>query len=172
LRGTRFGSPSERSIFYGAERVETSLAEKAYYQLLFLEGTKADLRNMTCDWSAFTIGVSTDRAVDLTSEHFSEFQPELRSPTSYVATQRLGTAMRSAGVVAFTFSSVRCPQGGKVIGLFEPAFSQLEPVGLHTWKCVVTNEGCEVYSLNTIRDALVFTRASFEIDGVLPSPST
>src|SRR5579872_1470893 len=35
LRGSRFGSPTERSLWYGASDVETSLAEKAYYQLLF-----------------------------------------------------------------------------------------------------------------------------------------
>jgi hypothetical protein len=172
LRGTRFGSSSERSIFYSAEEVETSLAEKSYYQLLFLQGTKADLKNMVCDWSAFTVDISTGQSVDLTSDHFAEFRSELRSPTSYEATQKLGTAMRSAGVVAFKFGSSRCPKGGTAIGLFKPAFSRSAPGELHTWKCVVTADGCEVYSLNTIRAALVFTRASFEVDGVLPSPST
>jgi hypothetical protein len=39
--GSRFGTRRERGIFYCAEEQATVLAEKAYYVLLFLEGTEA-----------------------------------------------------------------------------------------------------------------------------------
>jgi hypothetical protein len=171
LRGSRFGSAAERSLWYGAEKIETSLAEKAYYQLLFLQGTKAELKNLSCDWSAFSVNIVTPRGVDLTSTNFSEFRSELISPSTYAVTQRLGADLRAAGVVGFLFSSARCPKRGKAVGLFEPAFSSPNPGELQTWKCMVTPKGCEAVSLNGISKPLVFARARFEIGGVFPAPS-
>jgi hypothetical protein len=170
--GSRFGAPNERSLWYGARQVETSLAEKAYYQLLFLAGTKADLRNFSCDWTAFRCDVETDFAVDLTSPPFSKFAADLTSSSSYAATQKLGREVRAAGVVAFLFTSARCPKKGTAIGLFSPAFLHKNPGSFQTWKCLVTEVGCEVVHLNGSRPPFVFSRASFEVDGVLPSPST
>jgi hypothetical protein len=169
--GSHFGSAAERSLWYGAGKVETSLAEKAYYQLLFVEGTKADLRNLSCDWSAFSADIATARGIDLTSGAFDGFRSVLASPTSYAATQPLGSAMRAAGVVAIVFASARCPQKGNAVGLFEPAFANPDPGELQTWRCVVTASGCEVFYLNGIRDPLVFMRAGFEVGGTFPAPS-
>lgn len=171
--GSRFGSAKERSIWYGAEHVETSLAEKSYYQLLFVQGTKADLMNLSCDWSAFPIGIASERGVDLTSPYFAEFRSAISSPSTYGATQKLGADMRSSGVSVFTFSSARCPQHGKVVGLFEPAFITPNPGGFQTWKCIVTAEGCEVVYMNgpTARH-LAFKTTDFNVDGKLPAPST
>ncbi len=170
LRGTRFGRPTERSLWYGAETVETSLAEKSYYQLLFVTGTKADLTNLSCDWTAYTADIKTDRGVDLTADHFAEFQAEISSPSSYAATQQLGAEMRAAGVVAFRFYSARCPKRGRAIGLFEPAFCGPIPGRMQTWRCVVTRDGCEVFCLNGPAGVLVFKQAQFERNGALPAP--
>ena len=41
--GSRFGTRRERGIFYCAETQATVFAEKAYYVLLFLDGTEADI---------------------------------------------------------------------------------------------------------------------------------
>src|SRR5262249_2227948 len=41
--GSRFGTRRERGIWYGSRGQSTAFAEKAYYLLLFLEGTAADL---------------------------------------------------------------------------------------------------------------------------------
>ncbi|HEY2903482.1 MAG TPA: RES family NAD+ phosphorylase [Polyangia bacterium] len=172
LRGTRFGSAAERSLWYGALRVETSLAEKAYYQLLFAQGTAAAFDHLTCDWTAFSAAVATERAVDLTAPAFAAFARPLNSPVSYAATQKLGRQMRASGVIAFVFTSARCPSHGKAIGLFSPAFAAKKPGAFQTWKCIVTTTGCEVVRLNGARAPLVFPRAAFEIDGKFPAPST
>jgi RES domain len=171
--GSRFGSATERSLWYGAERIETSLAEKAYYRLLFVAGTKADLKNLSCDWSAFQAEISADRGVDLTTQKFAEFQAEISSPSSYAAARQLGARMRGAGVQAFLYTSSRCPQRGRAIGLFEPAFSSAKPKPtFQTWRCGVTTNGCEVVRLNSRSSkVLVFERAIFEVDGVLPAPA-
>lgn len=169
-RGTRFGSAAEQSLWYGALRVETSLAEKTYYQLLFLAGTKADLPNLSCDWTAFQADIQADRAVDLTAPALGPFQADISSPSSYAATHRLGADMRAAGVQAFLYMSARCPKRGTAIGLFEPAFATANPGPSQTWRCVVTPQGCEVVHLSG-PEALVFRRSDFEVDGVLPAPS-
>jgi hypothetical protein len=172
--GSRFGSSAERSLWYGAAAVETSLAEKAYYQLLFVEGTKAELKNLSCDWSAFTAHIATDRAIDLTRPEFAAFHARISSPSSYGDSQKLGRDMRAGGVTAFTFTSARCPRcplEGKVVGLFEPVFASANPGELQTWRCIVTADACEVVTLNGARSPLVFMRSAFEIDGALPAPS-
>src|SRR3954452_2053811 len=52
--GSRFGSRHERGIWYGAEDRRTAFAEVAYYRLLFLEGSRAELGEVTTALSAFT----------------------------------------------------------------------------------------------------------------------
>lgn len=168
--GSRFGSAVERSLWYGAQKVETSLAEKAYYQLLFLAGTKAVLRNFNCDWTAFQAEVVTPRGVDLTAAPFAARRAEISSPSSYAASQPLGSAMRAAGVAAAVFQSARCPRRGKAVALFAPAFANPSPGPLQTWKCIVTPEGCEVVHMNGTQ-TIVFPRSGFEIRGALPAPS-
>ena len=64
--GSRFGTHSERGIWYGARKVPTALAELAYYRLLFLEGTAAELGPLTTQHSVFQAHVATARGVDLT----------------------------------------------------------------------------------------------------------
>lgn len=170
--GSRFGTAAERGIFYAARDLETSLAEKAYYQLLFLAGTKAPLQGLSADWTAFQSGVATDHGIDLTSPPFAPHADAISSPSSYEASHRLGAAMRAAGVIAFLYTSARCPRGGAALGLFQPAFKRRSPftTTMQTWRCLTTPAGCELVRLNG-NARLAFRRASFERDGVLPTPS-
>src|SRR3954463_13644598 len=88
--GSRFGTRQERGILYGARELPTAFAEVAYYRLLFLEGTAAELGVVGVELTAFSFGISTPRAIDLTRAPFAEFEAELSSKTSYDAPQRLG----------------------------------------------------------------------------------
>src|SRR5690606_29208472 len=45
--GSRFRTRHERGIWYGSESRRTAFAEVAYYRLLFLEGTRAELGPVT-----------------------------------------------------------------------------------------------------------------------------
>ena len=170
--GSRFGKAADRGIWYGARLVETCLAEKAYYQLLFAAGTAARLENLTCIWSAFQAEVRAARGVDLTVEPFAEFEREISSPTSYTATHALGKSLRAADVEACLYVSARCPRRGKALALFEPAFGSRNPVGTpQTWRSTMTSTGCEVGPVNAADpQVLVFPRAGFEVDGRLPAP--
>jgi len=172
LHGSRFGRRDERSLFYSAEKVETALAEKAYYQLVFLAGTRADMPKVTCDWTAFSVEVATRRGIDLTAAPFDRYRSAISSPMSYRDSQPLGRAMRAAGVEAFTFHSARSPGGGINVALFEPVFATRKPRQQHTWRCEATVAACELFALaSSTSRVLAFARAQFEVDGILPFPA-
>ena len=169
--GSRFGTIAERGIFYAARDLETSLAEKAYYQLLFPAGTTAALDGLSADWTAFQSQVATDHGIDLTSPPFAPHADAISSPSSYQAAQRLGAAMRAAGVIGFLYASARCPRRGDALGLFQPAFKRRSPIAatMQTWRCLATAAGCELVRLNG-HGRLAFPRAVFEWNGVFPTP--
>ncbi len=170
--GSRFGTATDRGIWYGALLVETCLAEKAYYQMLFAAGTRAPLPNLTCIWSAFQAEIRAPRALDLTAAPFDHFEREISSPTSYAASHALGASLRAAEVAACLFLSARCARRGTAVALFEPAFGRRHPVGTpQTWRSTLTGDGCEVGPVNAADPkVLVFPRAQFEVDGRLPAP--
>jgi len=116
--GSRFGTRRERGIWYGSEALVTAFAEVAYYRLVFLEGTKADLEPLTSQLTAFTVAARSTRAVDLVSPPFDRHRRTIASPTKYAESQALGMAMRSAGVELFRYPSARdTARGVNVVGL-------------------------------------------------------
>lgn len=170
--GSRFGTPAERGLWYGAKLLETCLAEKAYYQILFAAGTTAKLNNLSCLWSAYQAEIRASRGIDFTAPQFAAFEDEISSPTSYAFSQRLGTQMRAAAIEACVYHSARCRKKGDAIALIEPAFGSRFPLrASQTWVCSLTGSGCQVAPGNvTTSDVLEFKRSDFEVDGVLPQP--
>jgi len=81
--GSRFGTRRERGIFYAAETHSTVFAEKAYYVLLFLEGTEADITPLMRPLTVFQVRISTKKGADLTSPPFDAFRARISSPVSY-----------------------------------------------------------------------------------------
>jgi hypothetical protein len=91
--GSRFGTRAERGIFYGAEIRRTVLAEKAYYQCLFLAGTKAAFASpITQSLTLLQFGIATRRGADLTRPPFAERSAQRailkRGSTSDYSSQR------------------------------------------------------------------------------------
>jgi hypothetical protein len=168
--GSRFGTPAERGLWYGAKLLETCLAEKAYYQILFAAGTAAQLKNLSCLWSAYQAEIDAPRGIDFTSPPFAAFEREISSPTSYASSQRLGTQMRAAAIEACVYQSARCRKKGDAIALIEPAFGSPSPLRVsQTWVCSLTGDGCQVSPANVAAsDVYEFKRADFEVGGALP----
>ena len=136
--GSRFGTRRERGIFYCAEEQATVFAEKAYYVLLFLEGTEADIEPLTRPLTVFQVRVSTKKGADLTQAPFDDYVELISSPTSYGDSHLLGASMREAGVAAFRFVSARDPKAGANLGLFEPVFTTKQPTNAEQWICTAT----------------------------------
>src|SRR5437868_14148689 len=63
--GSRFGARHERGVWYASENRRTAFAEVAYYRLLFLEGTRAELGTVATQLTAFTVRMRSPRGVDL-----------------------------------------------------------------------------------------------------------
>jgi hypothetical protein len=169
--GSRFGTRRERGIFYCAEEQATVLAEKAYYVLLFLEGTEADIEPLTRPLTVFQVRVSSKKGADLTQAPFDAHVARISSPTSYRDSQPLGASMREAGVAAFRFVSARDPEGGANIGLFEPIFTTKQPINAEQWICTATRSRVELKPGSAVmRSRTSFPRAVFEVEGTLPMP--
>lgn len=171
--GSRFGTREERGIWYGAETLRSAFAEVAYYRLVFLEGTRANLDGIETPLTAFSARLSTARGVDLVAAPFAAHRPGIASPVRYDETQALGRAMRDAGVEAFRYPSARDPEGGVNVGVFTPtAFGAAKPRGLETWHCTATRHQVEFVKRDYFaRLDLVFRREAFLVDGVLPAPA-
>jgi RES domain len=170
--GSRFGRRHERGIWYGSESRDTVLAEVAYYRLVFLEGTRAELGVVATQLTAFTIRARSARGVDLVRPPFDAHRRAISSPSRYEATQSLGAAMRAAGAEVFRFPSAR-DAGGVNVGVFSPsAFGAARPRELETWHCTATRSLVEFTTRDYFkREALVFPRERFLIGGSLPAPA-
>jgi hypothetical protein len=169
--GSRFGTRKERGIFYCAETQPTVLAEKAYYVLLFLEGTEADITPLTRPLTLFQVRFSTKKGADLIAAPFNAFADDISAPTTYRASQPLGAAMREAGIAAFRFESARDPDKGANLGLFDPVFTTKKPLNAEQWICTATRARVELRPGPAImRSRTSFERGVFEIDGAFPAP--
>lgn len=171
--GSRFGGRHEPGIWYGSERQQTAFAEVAYYRLVFLEGTHADLGEVSTQLTAFMARTATKRGIDLTAPPFARYRQTLASPIAYAETQALGTAMRQAGVELARYTSARDPAGGINVAAFVPhVFGTAKPRSLETWHCVATRARVEVSRRDYFeRLAFTFPRDAFLVNGELPTPA-
>ncbi len=170
--GSRFGTRFEPGIWYGSRALRTAFAEVAYYRLVFLQGTQAELGSISVELSAFRAAVRTSRGVDLTRPPFAEHAGAIASKTSYRSSQALGRDMRTAGVEAFVYPSARDPERGANIGLFVPVFSSDVPTVPEGWVCTASRDRVELVKKDVFRRRnLAFERGTFEVNGRLPSPA-
>ena len=112
--GSRFGTRAELGIWYGSRARATAFAEKAYYLLLFLEGTSAELTPLETDVSIFQAAYETRRGVDLTRGPFARYGALISSPRPWAA-NRLELIAAAIATAAATTRRVR------FIALFLPA---------------------------------------------------
>lgn len=171
--GSRFGRRTEPGIWYGSESLRTVFAEVAYYRLLFLEGTRADLGEVETDLTAFRARIRTERGIDLTAPPFVTHEAVLSSPTTYLQTQALGQAMRNAGVEAFRYRSARDVRVGVNIAVFAPgAFGRRLPREFENWHCTASRDRVEVASRGWFGHTVhVYPRGDFLVHGALPAPA-
>lgn len=170
--GSRFGTRLEEGIWYGAESQRTAFSERAYYRLLFLEGTEASLGLLTQMLTVFQAQVKTARGTDLTEPPFDAHERLISSPASYEHSQPLGTALRAQQVEVIRFRSARDAQGGTNLGLFVPAFASKQPMNEQSWRCTATTDRVEFMPLvaSSSRVRAQFEREAFEVGGKLPTP--
>ena len=168
--GSRFGTRQERGIWYGSETRETAFAEVAYYRMVFLEGTRADLGTVTTELSAFRAVARSKRGVDLSLKPFAKYRDRIASPVSYGDSQALGAAMRAAAVELIRYPSARHAAGVNVAAFTPTVFGKARPRDFETWHCTASRATVELVR-HLEHDTLVFPRAQFLVDGALPAPA-
>lgn len=171
--GSRFGRTHEPGIFYGGLSVTATLAEAAFYRLVFwfsmdAAPIKSTLRT---SHSLFSIGYATNAGIQLQAPPFDTFRTELTHPQNYLPCQQLGSAMRAANVEAFEYQSARAPGVDYCVGLFTPrTFTDKQPQAMNPWLCEVS--ATEVAFKQMGQSTLTsFAVESFLIDGKLPFPA-
>ncbi len=172
--GSRFGTRQERGIWYGSLQQRTAFAEVAYYRLLFLEGSQAELEPVITALSSFTIRMRSERGIELTAPPFAAHAADISSPKSHIASQPLGRSMRDAQVEMFTFTSARDTHNGVNIGAFTPAvFHQAQPQQFERWHCTATRQTVDFTRGDHLRtrQTFEFGRAQFLVNDRLPAPS-
>ncbi len=139
-RGSRFRRARQPDgCFYAAELIETTVAEEAFYHLLFfLDAPGAKRPANPQERTAFRIPAETRQAIDLTMPPFDRDATVWEHPTEYGPCQALADEARSVGLEAIRYRSVRDPKGGANLALLSPsAFRATHPEIFETWHLFV-----------------------------------
>ena len=164
MYGSRFGTRQQRGIWYGSARIKTALCEVAYYRLLFLKGTDANLGTVYADFTVFRASVRTSRGIDLTREPYVKHKSKLIHSTNYKPTQALGDKMRDATIQAFRYFSARDKDNGVNIAVLDSlAFDEKKPLAFMHWHCVANLEQVEFLNKDILNQSqLVFKSNYFD----------
>lgn len=135
--GSRFRRAGRTpGVFYAAERVETAVAEMAFYRLLFFaESPRTPLPAGAAEYTAFAVRLATGRALDLTAPPLDRDAAAWTHPTEIEACQALAEAAREAGVDLLRYRSVRDPDGGANLAVLAcRVFAEPQPVARQSWR--------------------------------------
>lgn len=172
--GSRFGRRHEPSLFYAACRLETAMAETAFYRFVLWQGMvePPPSGRIVSEHSSFEARYQVERGVRLHMPPFDRFREALMHRSDYTATQALGSSMREAGVEAFEYPSARCPQRGSNVALYAPsAFSERRPRNQQTWLCETTASYVAFKSAQAPDTPRLFALELYLVDGRLPQPA-
>ena len=172
--GSRFGSVHEPSLFYGALRIDTAMAEAAYYRFLLWDGMSIapPSGRILSEHCTFEARYQVERGIQLQHPPFTDFQAELSHASAYQPCQALGAAMRGAGVEAFEYRSARCPLQGNNVALFVPAaLVEKRPRNLLSWLCETTGDYVAFKNAQIPDTPRVFRLDAYQVEGRLPRPA-
>jgi hypothetical protein len=131
--GSRFRGIGDPGVWYGADVVETALAEVAYWRLRFLSDSPATPDLLPVPHTAFRASVAGS-AIVLSQAPFDRQRKQWEDPANYEATQALARAAREASIALIRYRSVRDPEHRAALAVLTPkAFRKPAPLEQHTW---------------------------------------
>lgn len=131
--GSRFRGIGDPGVWYGADVVETALAEVAYWRLRFLADSPETPDLLPVPHTAFRASVGGS-AIVLSQAPFERQRRQWEDSSSYDATQALARVAREAGIALIRYRSVRDPQHRAALAVLTPkAFRKSAPLEQHTW---------------------------------------
>lgn len=140
-RPSRYRAPDVLpGIFYASEKVETAITEAAYWRLLgFARSPGFRAPTTPTPMSAFSTGVDSLRALDLSQGALAADHDRWIDPIDYSATQALGAAARAAGIELLRAPSARL-KGGFNIAVFDPAALRPPPRPHSSWAFTLSGD--------------------------------
>ena len=119
---TRFRRANEKpGILYTSETEATSVAEMAYYRLLFLSrAPEADAPRNITEHTSFTLRADAARTIDLMAMPFVLRRAEWTNPNDYTACQDFAAAARQMDTQAIRYESVRQSEGQANVAILDP----------------------------------------------------
>ncbi|ADC72580.1 RES domain protein [Thioalkalivibrio sp. K90mix] len=170
--GSRFGRRHEPSLFYGALRERTVLAEAAYYRFVFWHGMATPpARKLDTQHTLLAARYLSPDGLQLHEPPFAEHIKRLRHPADYQATQALGAIMRESGVDLFEYASARDREAGLNLALFNARpFTRNKPTRQDPWLCQLNAE-CVRFLKPRDGTLYEFPLSQFLYQGHLPLPA-
>jgi RES domain len=144
--GSRFRRAGRTlGVFYASEKVETALAEMAFYRLLFYaDSPETPLPGNAAEYTAFAASIATNAAIDLTRPPLDRDRDAWCDPLDYGPCQSLADTAREAGIQAILYRSVRDPNNGRNLALLTAlGFAAREPVERQTWRIRLSAAGVQ-----------------------------
>jgi RES domain len=131
--GSRFRSPSDSGIWYGAEVLRTACAELGFWRWRFLADSEGLESLGPSPQTVFRAGIDGN-LVDLTLAPFKRARAEWTHPNDYGPTQGFARVARQANIDAIRYESVRDPEHGAAVAVLRPAcFRPRKPLEQHSW---------------------------------------
>ena len=156
---------SVEGAFYAADVVETAIAEKAFYRILFyLESPNTPWPSNPGEYTAFAAEYALARAIDLTHEPFVSKRALWTHCTDYTACLDFADVARGAAIEGIRYESVRDPHARPNIALFTcRAFIANKPVDQRTWHLHFSSFGVRAFC-EFPPTKLSFDRSAFAAD--------
>ena len=164
--GSRFRrQDQEQGVLYASERVETAVAETAFYKALFFEESPdTPVPVNSSEHTAFSINYKTDNGLDLTKPPFDVNESRWGDLINYEACQKMADTCREASIELIRSFSVRCLYRGVNISLISwKALQSKKPESLQTWKLTMKKD--EIIAVCEFpKKEISFPRSHFEKD--------
>ena len=152
-------------VFYAAERIETSVAEVAFWRLLFfIESPGLAWPANPLEFTGFVVRYKTELCLDLTKGPYDAYPGRWAHPTDYSHCHAVADEARSLGATAILSRSARDPASGSTVSLLScSAFDEVRPRRRTSWHLMLSPSGiyarCESPS-----KTLVYDRSTFAAD--------
>lgn len=130
-------------VWYGAETVETSVAELAFYRALFYaESPQTPFPASAAAHTAFSVPLEARAMADTLAPPLDDRVADWTDPVDYAACQGLADAVRAQGGDLIRYASVRDPQGQAALAVLDCAvFAATEPQAYQSWHLRVSRGG-------------------------------
>lgn len=154
---TRFGAATERSPFYGSEKINAALAEKAYRLEKFDRDTSAVFPNRNLSFTSFKFIAAAGSCLNLLMPPFDAYHGNIHHPTSYQESHALSASMRKHKAQACIFQSVR-DASARNFAIFEPSVFTKKSHDHTQWTCLIGKH--DITFLDNRRRKTIFKRAA------------